>query len=320
MKAIRVHAFGDPDVMRLEDVPDPRPEAGEVVVKVEAIGVNPVEAYIRAGGYGPREFPFTPGSDAAGTVEAVGDGVTRVKPGDRVYTAGAISGTYAEKAVCRESQVQPLPDPVTFPQGAAVGVPYVTAYRGLFQRAGATPGETVLVHGATGGVGLAAVQWAVAAGLSVIATGGTDQGRALVSAQGAAHVLDHHTDGYLDQIKALTGGQGVDVILEMVANVNLANDLGLLALRGRVIVIGSRGKIEINPRDTMQRDADIRGLGGPNITESDRLSIHAALIAGLKNNTLRPIVSQTLPLAEAPRSHEEVMKSRGAAGKIVLTP
>ena len=207
MKAIRVHEFGAPDVMKWEDVPDPQPSAGEVLVKAEAVGVNPVETYVRAGGYGPREFPFTPGTDAAGTVEAVGDGVTHVKPGDRVYTAGSLSGTYAEKTLCKAAHVQPLPDGITFEQGAALGVPYVTAYRGLFQRAGAVAGETVLVHGATGGVGLAAVQMAVAFGLTVIATGGTEEGRRLVSAQGAAHVLDHRREGYLDQIQSLTGGR-----------------------------------------------------------------------------------------------------------------
>ncbi|MBV9850915.1 MAG: NADPH:quinone reductase [Armatimonadetes bacterium] len=320
MRAIRVHEFGGPDVMKLEDTPDPQPGAGEVVVTVEAVGVNPVETYIRAGIYGPREFPFTPGSDAAGTVETVGDGVAHVRPGDRVYSAGSVSGTYAQKTLCQAAQVQPLPGHVTFEQGAALGVPYVTAYRGLFQRAGAIPGETVLVHGASGGVGLAAVQMAVAAGMTVIATGGTEEGRKLVSEQGAAHVLDHHAGGYLDQIKPLTGGRGVDVILEMLANVNLGKDLGLLAPQGRVIVIGSRGKVEIDPRDTMSRDADIRGMAGPNIGEAERRSIHAALIAGLKNGTLRPIVGRTMPLADAPRAHEEVMRPSGALGKIVLRP
>lgn len=319
MKAIRIHEFDGPEVLKLEEVPDPHPGVGEVVVKVAAVGINPVETYIRAGIYGPRQFPFTPGTDAAGTVEAVGEGVSGLKPGDRVYTSGSISGTYAEKTLCKAAHVQPLPEHVSFAQGAALGVPYVTAYRGLFQRAEAKPGETVLVHGATGGVGLAAVQLAVARGLTVFATGGTDEGRALVVAQGAAHVLNHHDPGYLDEIKRLTSGCGLDVILEMLANVNLGKDLELLALHGRVIVIGSRGKVEITPRDTMTREADIRGMGGPNITEADKASIHAALIAGLKNHTLNPIVSQEMPLANAAKAQEAVMKPSGARGKIVLT-
>ncbi len=321
MKAIRVHEFGGPEVLILEDVPDPEPGAGEVVVRVEAAGVNPVETYIRAGTYGPKDFPFTPGTDAGGTVEAVGAGVTRVKPGDRVYTAGSVSGTYAEKALCAAAQVQPLPDGVTFAQGAALGVPYVTAYRALFQRAEARPGETVLVHGATGGVGLAAVQMAVAGGMTVFATGGSEAGRRLVAEQGAAHVLDHRDPGYLDQLKSLTGERGLDVILEMLANVNLGKDLGLLAPQGRVIVIGSRGKVELDPRDTMTRDADIRGISGPNISDRDRKSIHAALSAGLKSRTLRPVVGREMPLAEAARAQTAVMEAGdGAHGKIVLLP
>ena len=320
MKAIRVHEFGDPGVMQLEDVPDPTPKASEAVVKVAAAGVNPVDAYTRAGSYGPRPFPYTPGSDAAGTVESVGEGVTHLKPGDRVYVAGAISGTYAEKALCQAAQVHPLPDHVTFEQGAALGVPYGTAWYGLFHRAQARPGETVLVHGATGGVGLAAVQLAVAAGITVIATGGSDAGRKLVAAQGAAHVLNHRAEGYLDQIKGLTGGAGLNVILEMLANVNLGNDLGLLAPKGRVVVVGSRGKVEINPRDTMMRDADIRGMSLMNATADELAGIHAALGAGLRNGTLCPIVAQELPLADAPRAHAEILGSGGAQGKIVLKP
>ena len=320
MKAIRVHEFGDSSVLKLEDVPDPQPKAGEVVVKVEAIGVNPVEAYIRAGGYGPRPFPFTPGSDAAGTVEAVGDGVTHVKPGDRVYTSGTVSGAYAEKALCQASQVHPLPATLDFDQGAAIGVPYATAFYALFQRARARPGESVLVHGATGGVGIAAVQIAHAHGLTVIATGGTDAGRKLVAEQGADHVLDHHAEGYLDRVKELAGGQGVNVILEMLANENLGKDLGVLAPLGRVVVIGSRGKVEVDPRETMGRNASILGMSLMNATEGELRSIHASLIAGFRDGVLRPIIAQEFSLTDAPRAHETIMGKGGAAGKLVLKP
>ena len=178
MKAIRVQEFGGPEVLRLEDVPDPHPGAGQVLVRVRAVGVNPVDTYIRAGAHAVRpQLPYTPGLDAAGTVEAVGEGVTRVSAGDRVYTSGSLSGTYAELALCDESQVHTLPARVSFAEGAGVSTPYATAYRALFQRARATPGETVLVHGASGGVGTAAVQIARAAGFKVIGTGGTEEGR-----------------------------------------------------------------------------------------------------------------------------------------------
>ena len=210
--------------------------------------------YIATGNYGQRPLPYTPGSDAAGTVEALGDGVTGLEIGQRVYTAGTLTGAYAEKTLCRPAQVHPLPDRLTFAQGAAIHVPYYTAYYGLHLRAGAKPGETVLVHGASGGVGLAAVQIARAAGLTVIGTAGSDNGKAAVSAAGADHVLDHTQDGYLDEVKTLTGGKGPEIILEMLANVNLAKDLGVVAQNGRVVVIGSRGPVEIDPRLTMQRN------------------------------------------------------------------
>lgn len=320
MKAIRVREFGAPEVMLVEEMPDLRPGPKQVLVRVKAVGVNPVDTYIRSGLYAQKPtLPYTPGTDAAGFVESIGDGVTRVAVGARVYTSGTIGGAYAEQALCGESQVHALPEQVSYAQGAAVGVSCAAAYRALFQRAKATPGEIVLVHGATGGVGIAAVQLANAAGMKVIGTGSTAKGRALASKEGAHHVLDHGAPGYLDQMLALTGGHGVDVILEMLANVNLGRDLKVLALGGRVVVIGSRGRVEIDPRDAMNRDATILGMLLSNAPERERASIYAALGASLENNTLRPVVGKEIPLADAPRAHYAVMQP-GAYGKIVLIP
>lgn len=318
MKAIRVREFGGPEVLKLEDVPDPQAGAGQVVVRVRAAGVNPVDTYVRSGAYAVKpQLPYTPGFDAAGEVESVGEGVESVKAGDRVYTSGSLSGTYAEMCLCDEAQAHPLPSRVSFNEGAGINTPYATAWRALFQRAQGRPGETVLVHGASGGVGTAAVQMARAAGFEVIGTGGTDEGRKLVAEQGAHHVLDHHAPDYLEQLTALTQGRGVDVILEMLANVNLNKDLGVLAKGGRVVVIGSRGDVEINPRLAMGRDAAILGMTLFNVSPQDLASIHAALVAGLEAGTLRPVVGREVPLADAARAHEEVMKP-GAYGKIVL--
>lgn len=321
MKAIRVHEFGAPEVMKLEEVADPQPGAGQVVIRVHAAGVNPVDSYIRTGTYASKpNLPYTPGTDAGGVVLAVGAGVKRVKAGDRVYTTGPNSGTYAELVLCNEAQTQPLPRDTSFEQGAAMGVAYGTAYRGLFQRAGAKPAETVLVHGASGGVGTAAVQMARAAGMTVIGTAGNEAGMKLVQEQGAHHVLNHSSEGYLDQLMKLTEGRGVDVIVELLANKNLAKDLTVLAKKGRVAVIGNRGTIEINPRDAMSREADIRGVTLMSASEQEYRAMHAALVAGLENGTLRPVVGQKIPLAEAARAHTEVMKPSGAHGKIVLIP
>lgn len=320
MKAIRVYEFGDPQVLQIEDVPDPQPGAGQVMVRLHAVGVNPVETYIRSGTYAMKPtLPYTPGSDAAGTVEAVGDGVPSVKVGDRVYTAGTLSGAYAELALCEAGQVHPLPEGVSFQQGAGINTPYATAYRALFQRARAISGETVLVHGASGGVGIAAVQLARAAGLTVIGTAGTPEGLQLVTEQGAQYALNHHDSDYLQELLAINCARGVDVIIEMLANVNLGRDLTVLAKGGRVVVVGSRGKVEINPRDAMARDAAILGMTLPNVPPTELAAIHAAIGTGLTQGTLRPIIGRELPLAEAAAAHEAVMQP-GAHGKIVLIP
>ena len=320
MKAIRVHEFGGPEVMRLEEVPDPKPGQGQLLVRVKATGVNPVDTYIRSGAYAAKpQLPYTPGADAAGVVEAVGAGVTGIAAGDRVYTVQTLSGAYAELALCDRNQVKPLPANVSFAQGAGISVPYGTAYRALFQRAHATPGEIVLVHGASGGVGTAGVQLARASGMTVIGTAGTDKGRQLVKEQGAHHVLDHSAAGYLDQVVRLSGGRGVDVVLEMLSNVNLDKDLTVLAKFGRIVVIGCRGTVEINPRAAMGKDAAILGMILFNATAVEMESIHAGLFAGLANGTLRPVVGKELSLKEAPKAHVDVM-APGAHGKIVLVP
>jgi NADPH2:quinone reductase len=321
VKAIRVHEFGGPEVLKLEEGPDPQPGPGQVVVRLHAVGVNPVDTYIRSGAYARKPtLPYTPGADAAGVVLSVGPDVSRVKAGDRVYVTESRTGTYADAAVCDETKVHRLPDSISFEQGAAMGVPYGTAYRGLFQRGGAKPAETVLVHGASGGVGTAAVQLARAAGMTVIGTAGSETGLKLVKEQGAHHVLNHSTDGYFDEIIKLTDGRGVDVILEMLANKNLAQDLSVLAKKGRVAVIGNRGTVEINPRDTMSREADIRGVTLASASDSEYREMHAALGAGLESGTLHPVIGQKIPLADAKRAHDEVMKPSGAHGKIVLIP
>ena len=321
MKAIRVHKFGGPEELKLEDVPDPRPGAGEIVVRIKAAGVNPVDTYIRTGTYARKpELPYTPGSDGGGEVAAVGDGVKQFRVGDRVDVAGALGGTYAEMALCHQAQVHRLPEKASFAAGAALGVPYATAYRAIFQRGRALAGEILFVHGASGGVGVACCQFGRAAGMTVIGTAGSEQGRKLAQDAGAHHVLDHNSADYTKRISELTNGHGVDVVIEMLANKNLATDLGLLALHGRVVVVGNRGTIEINPRDTMGRDADIVGFSLMNISPADLTSAHAAIVAGLETGILRPVVGKEMPLKEAARAQEEVMKPTGAYGKIVLVP
>jgi NADPH2:quinone reductase len=319
MRAVVVRAFGGPDVMRVEEVPDPVAGRGQVVVRAHAVGVNPVDTYIRSGTYARKPaLPYTPGTDVGGVVDSVGEGVSSLGPGDRVYVHAAVGGC-AELVACDEWQVRRLPARLSFAQGAALGVPYGTAWRALFMRAAARPGEAVLVHGASGGVGVAAMQLARAYGLQVIGTAGTEAGLALVRAQGALAALNHREPDYLQQVLPLTGGRGVDLVVEMLANVNLDHDLDVLAPRGRVVVVGNRGRVEIDARKAMARDAAILGMTLFNATREDLLEMHAAIGAGLESGALTPVVGREFPLADAPAAHAAVMQP-GALGKIVLLP
>jgi NADPH:quinone reductase len=324
MKAILAREFGGPEVLKLEDVPDPAAGPGQVRVRVHAVGVNPYDTYMRAGGYAIKpELPYTPGADAAGVIDQAGGGVTQWRAGDRVYisgtAAGKAHGAYAPFVVCTPEQVHRLPDRISFTQGAGVFVPYVTAWRALFGRAGTRAGDTVLIHGASGGVGVAATQFAVAAGAVVIGTAGSDEGLAVVRAQRAHHAVNHRQPGYLDDITALAGGRGPDVILEMLANVNLDHDLTLAAPGGRIVVIGNRGRVEIDARKIMTKDVSVFGLALWGIPQDEVRRAHQAISAGLESGALNPVVGTEMPLADAALAHQRVMEP-GARGKIVLVP
>jgi NADPH2:quinone reductase len=317
---MRVRKIGGPEVMRLEEGPSLSLGPGQVLMRGEAAGANPVATYVRAGQYGYNPgLPYTPGADAAGVVEAVGDGVTHVKVGDRVYGARSVSGSYAEQALFDAMQVQPLPSSVTFAQGACIGIPYVTAYGALCLRAKVKRHETVLVHGGSGGVGTAALQLLRQMPVRILATAGSEEGRRLAKEQGAEAVVDHHDPQHYQQILGLTRQRGVDVISEMLANEHLARDLTILAFRGRVVVIGCRGTIEIDPRELMLRSGAILGLRLRNLTTREYHKIHAHLVEGLREGRLRPVVGKELPLTEAAEAHRAVLRPP-AYGNIVLVP
>lgn len=323
MRAIRVEAFGGPEELKLVDLPPFEPGEGEVVVRLRAAGVNPVDTYIRSGVYARKPaLPYTPGTDGAGVIERVGQRVASVREGDRVYVGGLVTGThtgtYAEQVLCSASAVYRLPASVTFAAGAAVGVPYTTAWRALFQRALLQPGERVLVHGASGGVGIAAVQMARAIGATVIGTAGTERGIELVRSEGAHLALDHSADGYLDRIAAFARG-GVDVIVEMLANVNLERNFQVLAPRGRIVVVGNRGALQFTPRNAMAKEAAVLGTMLWNATPQEDAAARAGVEAGLESGVLRPVVGREFPLADAARAHAAVLEP-GAHGKIVLLP
>lgn len=324
MQAIVAREFGGPEVLKLEEVVDPVAGAGQVRVCVHAVGVNPYDTYMRAGGYAINpDLPYTPGADAAGIIDQVGNGVNGLRAGDRVYisgtAAGKAQGAYAQYAVCSPEQVHRLPGRVSFTQGAGLFVPYVTAWRALFGRANTRAGDVVLIHGASGGVGVAATQFAVAAGAIVIGTAGTEDGLEVVRSQGARHAVSHKSPGYLDEITKLANGTGPDVILEMLANVNLDRDLTVAAPRARIVVIGNRGRVEIDARKIMTKDLSVFGLALWVIPPDEVRRAHQAIIAGLESGALTPVVGIELPLKDAALAHEKVM-APGAHGKIVLIP
>lgn len=318
MKAIVIHAFGGPEVLKYEDVPDPIAGDGLLLVRVRAVGVNPAETYVRDGKYAVLpSLPFIPGTELAGEI-AEGP-----RKGERVFALGtagpAMTGTYAELAVVRETNAFPLPDHLSFEQGAAVPVAFGTAWRALHDRGALVAGETVLIHGASGGVGSAAVQLATAAGAGVIGTASTKEGREAVRADGARLVVDHRDANYRDAIRAFAAERGVDLIVEMLANVNLDNDLDLLAKRGRVVVVGNRGGIEIDPRKAMARELDIRGMtlwGDPGAFPR----VFAGISALLARRAIEPRVAKAFPLAQAADAQRAVMSDAGRSGKIVLVP
>jgi len=320
MKAIRVHTFGGPEVLKYEtSVAVPKlVNDNQVLVKIFSAGVNPVDTYIRSGIHARRpELPYIPGDDGAGIIASVGANVKNLKEGQRVYTLFG-DGTCAEYVAAEQQNVLPLGDKLTFHEGSALGVPYFTAYRALIQKGHAKPGETVLVHGASGGVGLAACQMARAFGMTVLGTAGTPEGAEVVRKNGAHQVFSHRQENYIQDILAATAGRGVDVIIEMLANVNLAKDLEMIGKNGRIIVVGNRGAIEINPRMTMLKEAAIIGTALMAMTEPEMNEAKAAITSGIESGWVKPVIDKVYPLQDVAKAHHDVINSSGAKGKLVL--
>jgi NADPH:quinone reductase len=323
MYGIRVSEFGSEDVLAYTELSTPEPGPGQVRVRMRAVGVNPADTYIRSGTYAfyTPSLPYTPGFDGAGVVDEVGTGVDTVQKGERVFVAAlgtpGCSGTYAELAVVDARAVHPLPDPLSFGQGAAVGIPCLTAYRALFQKARLKAGETVLIHGASGGVGIHATQLAHDAGAIVIGTAGSSTGADLVRAAGAQHVLDHSTPGYLEELTQITDGHGVSVIIEMQADINLEDDLKALATYGRVVIVGSRGTLDFTPRLTMLKEATIQGTALWYATTPEAADAVTAVADALRSGVLRPVVGDEMLLREAAAAHRRILEP-GTRGKLIL--
>ena len=324
MNAVQVQKFGGPEVLEYStSVPRPKPGPDEVLVRIKAVGVNPVDVLIRTGSFGPQKFPHIPGVDFAGIIEEVGSNVTTLKIGERVYgsdlTAPEGMGAYAQYIAINHIHVHPLHESLTFSQGASLPIPYFTAYRALFHQAEAKPGETVFIHGASGGVGIAAVQIASGLGLTVIGTASTPEGRQLAKESGAHFVFNHYEEGYLEKVKEAAGKKGVDVILESIADKNLKKDLGLVRDKGRIIVIGGVTDIAISPLHVFVHEIVVKGVYIYNISENELFETRQALYAGAKAGWLRPYIWKEFPLEKAADAQVLLKSGGGARGKIILT-
>lgn len=315
MKAIQVNQFGGPEVLEYTEVATPTPQAGEVQVRVHAAGINPVDTYIRSGSYALKpQLPFIPGMDASGVVTELGEGVNGIAVGDRVYTAATVTGASADYLCCATDKVHPLPSRCSFAQGASLGVPAATAWRALFQKGQAKSGQRLLVHGGSGSVGLACVQLALAEGLDVYATAGSEAGRAQLERLGVAGVADHHDASQVDELAEQAGG--FDLVIEMLANHNLQQDLKMVARGGRVVVVGNRGQVEIDPRLLMQKEAQLTGVMLFAASDDELAEIHRGLYQAVESGNFAPVVGQTFELEELAQAHEAVMQPH--VGKLVV--
>ena len=323
MKAVQIHEFGGPEVLKVHDIEEPVTNKDEVKVKLYALGLNPSESYTITGNYAYNipELPYIPGYDGAGVIEEVGIGVDNVIVGDRVFLSGfnakRNTGTYAEKVVIDAKNVYPLPDTASFKEGAALGIPAFTAYRGLIQKAKVRAGEIVLIHGASGAVGSLAVQIAKSFGAIVIGTSSTDDGRNKILELGADYAIPHVTEDNVDTIMELTNQTGPDIIIEFLADVNLETDSKIIADYGRIIIVGSRGTIEFTPRNLMTNDATITGMAFTYPESKDMIEMHYGITALVQSGFLKPVVGKKFSLEEAKEAHEHLMGSSGD-GRTIL--
>jgi len=314
MRAITVRAFGGPEVLELVQIPDPAPGPGQVLVRLRAAGVSPADVEVRAGSFVRLpQLPYMPGSAGAGVVESVGEGVTDLHPGDRVWLTGG--ATYAEACAVPAQRAHPLPERLSFEQGAAIGGSYATAYQAIHLAAGVRPGDHVLVHGASGGVGTAALQLLAAHGATAVGTANSAEGRTHILNQGAAAALPHAA---WDELLEATGGRGYDAILEMRAEDNVLRDGALLATRGTIVLVGAHAEARFNPLEFMVRGAAIRGMATFLLTAAEQAQVDRAIETGLSDGRLTPVVGQSFPLAEAAAAHRAVWTG-AKVGKVVLT-
>jgi NADPH:quinone reductase len=322
MRAMRAHQFGGPEQLRLEDAPEPQPQAAQVLIRVRAAGINPADLVRLSGRLGTLPLPYTPGSDVCGTVEKLGADVSGLKPGDRVF-GRALTGGYAEKACVAADEAFILPGNLSFEEGAAIPIPFYTAYYALHHRAALKSGETVLVSAGGGGVGVAAIQLAKLAGARVLTTVGSKEKAERVVALGADVAVNYHERDFVAETQKFTAQKGIDVIVENVAADNMARDFIALTPHGRIIVIGTgTGKaaeatFPVFP--ALMKDANLLGMSLVNANVAAVASMAAELTPLFAAGKLKAVVSKSYPLGEAPAAMADLLAGR-VFGKLVLIP
>lgn len=331
MKAAYLDAPGGPEVLLYGDLPTPDPKSGEVRVRVAASAVNPIDVYYRSGMVkADLPKPYIPGCDFAGTVDAVGAGVSRFKPGDRVWGSNqgllGRQGTLAEFCCVGEQWAYPLPPDVAETDAAAVALVGITAYLGLFWRAGLKSGETVFINGGTGGVGMSVIQMAKAAGAKVITTAGSAEKCALASKLGADRVVNYKSDDLAAAVKEFTSGKGVDVWYETQPPTDLDRTVELMAPWGRVVLMAGRAARPVLPNGLFYvKGLSLVGFAMFNAPAEVQAEAAVHINGLLQAGRLKPIIGRVFPLSEAAAAHrlqeENTLGKAGTlTGKIVVTP
>lgn len=323
MKAVLCKAFGPAETLVLEDIASPEPKKNEVLIDVHAAGVNFPDTLIIEGKYQFKPpFPFSPGGEAAGTVAAVGEKITHLKPGDRVMALTGW-GSFAEQVAVPGYNVMPIPKGIDFNSAAAFGMTYGTSMHALKQRANLQPGETLLVLGASGGVGLAAVEIGKAMGARVIAAASSDEKLEVAKTAGADLLINYSTSSLKEKVKELTGGQGADVIYDPVGGDLFDEAIRSIAWNGRLLVVGfASGRIpELPVNLALLKGAAVVGVFWGSFAQrqpQDNLANFQQLFAWHAEGKLKPLVSQTFPLERAAEAIN-ALGQRKAVGKVVVT-
>ncbi|MFM8274528.1 MAG: zinc-binding alcohol dehydrogenase family protein [Gemmata sp.] len=331
MRAAVFDTTGAPDVIRVADVSTPEPKPGEVRVRIRCASINPIDTYIRSGAAPmPLPKPAITGTDFAGVVDAVGPGVTRFKPGDRVWGSNqgllGRQGTCAEFACVEQQWAYPAPDEVSDEQAAGVALVGITAHIGLFQRARLTQGETVFVNGGTGGVGSMVIQMAKAAGARVICTVGSDEKGQLARALGADFVINYRRDDVPTCVKEFTGGSGINVWYETLPPADFDKTVDLMSPRGRVVVMAGRAARPVLPNGLFYvKGLSLLGFAMFNMTADEQRTCATDIARWLQDGKLKVIIGARFPLAETAKAHElqeenTLRKAGTLTGKIVIQP